>query len=153
MVNSKSPKYELVATFVFECKDDIDKAQYKVHKEAKDEVLVDIERKIRRVPLVGMKQPTPHGAMLGWEGALLLKHKGKAASGYKWKLYRDNILDQEGRTDERSKDSLELELPDIEQPEYKLEIFAPIYQEDNSCNKVTEAIHEQDQHGNSSAPV
>lgn len=156
MANSKSPKepeYELAATFVFECKDSIGKSKYQVHKEATNEILIEIERKLRRAPLVGMKQPTPPGAILGWEGAMTMKHKGKPAPGYRWKLYRDKVLTQEGRTDEKSESSLELELPGIEKPEYTLEVFAPIYQEDDSGNKEAEAIHEPDQHGNSTAPV
>jgi len=152
--SSNDLTYELAAEFVFECKDSISKSQYQIHKEAVNEVFIEIDRKLRRRPLVGMKQPTPPGAMLGWEGALTVKHKGKPAPGYRWKLYRDGQLTQEGRTNEKSEDSLELDLPGIVKPTYKLEIYAPIYEDEETGNKDVEgSIDGHHQQSSPAAPV
>ena len=160
MANSKSLKigvdleYELIATFVFENKDDIDNGRYRIHKEAKNEILIEIERKLRCKPLVGMKQPTPVGAMMGWVGAISIKNKGKIADGHRWKLYCDNGLIQEGRTDEHGEDSLKIELPNIKKSEYKLEVSAPIINEDNdSGNNPPEKLDEPDKPDTSTAPI
>jgi hypothetical protein len=146
-------EYELIASFVFENKDDPDNGRYRIHKEAKSEILVEIERKLRRKPLIGMKQPTPAGAMLGWEGAIAIKNKGQIADGYRWKLYCENTLIQEGRTDEHGEDSLDIELSSIKNHEYKLEVFAQINKEDDSGNKLLEKSNEPDPQSSSTTSI
>jgi hypothetical protein len=132
------PEYEFLSSFVFENKDDPLKGQYIIHEEGKGDAFVLIERKLRRKPFSGMKQPTPTGAMLGWEAALSVKKEGSPADGYNWLLYRNGLLIQEGRTDEQGNDSLDIELPDSPY-EYKIEIF---YRREDSCNNKAEESNE-----------
>lgn len=136
-------KYEFLSSFVFENRDDIGNRKYLIHKEGKGDAFIMIERKLRRDPLPGMKQPTPSGAMLGWEASLLVKKEGFPAAGYSFHLYRDDTLIQEGRTDERGVSSLDVELPDSPR-KYKLDIFSPIYPEDDSCNTEVEESDKND---------
>jgi len=154
LANTQSKtEYKFATSFVFERGDDIDKGRYTVHKEAKDEIYIRLERKLRRRPLVGMKQPTPIGAMLGWEGALEIQNKGKTAAGYRWKFYRSGNLEQEGRTDELGEDSLEMDI-EPDSLEYRLEVFSPVInEEDDSGNKTPEESDGPDQHNTQTTPV
>lgn len=120
-------EYEFLDSFEFKSSDDISKRKYVVHKEGSDKAYFRIERKLRRKPLTGMRQPIPHGAIMGWDAEIEVKNKGKTADGHILKLYKSGELVQDTRTDEQGRASLSM---DFEAANYKLEIYSPIY----ACN-------------------
>ena len=63
---------------------------------------VKISRYLRIKPFVGMKQPTPHGGMLGIDYSLLIKYNGLPAIR-QWRLYEEGKVIAEGLTDEDGK--------------------------------------------------
>ena len=102
--------------------------------QAINEVYINIDRIFRTAPLVGMKQPTPRGGMLGYEAVLKLKFKGQPAFRYRWELYIADQLIQSGITIDRINHTgnlesyagdLDIALPYGEPITYKLKIFSP----------------------------
>lgn len=102
--------------------------------QAIDEVYINIDRVFRTTPLVGMKQPTPRGGMLGYEAILKIKYKGQPAFRYRWELYITDQLIQSGITIDRKNRAGDLEsyagdldiaLPYGEPIIYKIKIFSP----------------------------
>ena len=63
---------------------------------------IKISRYLRTQPFVGMKQPTPHGGMLGMDCSLLIKYNGLPVIR-QWRLYEEGKIIAEGSTDEEGK--------------------------------------------------
>lgn len=75
---------------------------YDITKQSVNDILIRVWRRLRREPYVGMKQPTPHGGMLGSEVCLLIRHEGLRAAQYRFDLYcgkrhiQSGIVDNHG---------------------------------------------------------
>jgi len=74
-------------------------SDFNIIKESKDDVYIKIWREIRRNPLPGMKQPTPHGGFLGTQVVLEVKYDGLPAKEYNFELSQGNSVIQNGTTD------------------------------------------------------
>jgi len=125
----------ILASFVFENNDDIKSGKFILHQESKDDVHVKIDRKLRREPLLGMKQPTPPGAMLGWEASLSVMYKGQIADGYPFELHEKFGEAQKGLTDANGVASLDIEFPEIRRSEFTLHINEKEVIATDGCDK------------------
>ena len=72
---------------------------YFITKQSVDDLYIHVRREMRLTPFLGMKQPAPPNSIMGMDVVMMLKHKGKAAIGYKWRLFKDHQIIQEGITD------------------------------------------------------
>ena len=70
-----------------------------VTEQAINEIYIHIRREMRSTPLPSMKMPTPHYCLLGLDTVMVIKHKGQPAPFFKYQLYRNELLIQEGMAD------------------------------------------------------
>lgn len=98
-------------------------------RQGNDTLLVIVDRELRIKPFIGMKQPTPAGAFMGYEAYLIIHHFGKPAKHFPWILYakRGDILEeiQHGNTDENGR-SGDLNIDLVDDQLYVLTILEPI---------------------------
>lgn len=139
MVESSQP----LATFEFIC------SGYDITKQSDKEVHIDIVRFLKRTPYPGMKQPTPHGGMLGSEVRLIIRYQGLRAAKYRFNLFLDDECIQSGAVDDRGEYSgLRIRRFFCEEPKtYKLEILEPINEKPQECNTEYGATYEPDRLG------
>jgi len=80
--------------------------EHNLLKDQAEDLYVQIKRVARRTPFQGMKQPAPHGSIMGMETVVEVVYKGKPASFMQWELLRDNqphqmgLLDKDGKAGE-----------------------------------------------------
>lgn len=144
MVNSRLSKC-LLATFEFD-----NSGYYDITEQSNNEVYIKIQRFLRRSPLPGMKQPTPHGGMLGFEVRLSVKHDGLRAAKYRFDLLSEDTHIQSDMLDDRGEyHNLHISKMVDDPIIYTLKVFEPVNEEYSECNTDVENKYEQDRLGNS----
>lgn len=96
---------------------------------ANDSISIRIFRRMRTVPLIGMKQPLLNHAIMGLETVLEIMCEGKPAVRYRWKLYnlkgKSTKLAQRGETDEHGlSGDIHIGFSPLSQS-YRLSIYTP----------------------------
>jgi hypothetical protein len=98
--------------------------EFEIFEEADNDLYIKIERECRTQPFLGMKQPTPRGAMLGYEVVLTVKHFGEPAVGSIWEIRTaDVVLSGEIDKDGKSR-NIDLPMPYSGLKTYSLKLFA-----------------------------
>lgn len=98
-------------------------SEFDILEQTSGDLYIKLARECRTIPFVGMKQPTPPGAMLGMETVLLLKYLGMP-DRFNWELFCDNTLIQIGTTNEKGiSGDLDVSMPESTRKDYCIKIY------------------------------
>ncbi len=112
-----------LAEFIFENVEALGPNEY-VLSQGNEGVFVFIYRTLRQTPMLGMKQPSLNGAILGMESVLRITVEGKPAAGYKWSLYKGKKRIQMGKTDGNgSSGDIKIDFPHFGLSSYKIAVW------------------------------
>jgi hypothetical protein len=95
---------------------------YDLLKESKQDHLVIVKRMLRRMPMFGMPQPTPHGGSMGFQTILNIKKYGLPFQT-DFALKVNQILVQSDSTDENGDCILDVPISDAIPKIYQLVIY------------------------------